>query len=112
MPHYNVNFGDRWAMFSSIVDHFVKGFTSLEEHEDYRKANCPNARPLKKSNQMTFHEALYEVGVRHGPEEMLEVMDEAGIVDPALRRYYVDHIKECREEIDRQGSCDDFPARV
>lgn len=60
MPHYNVKRPDgMWAMFSTVVDDYLKPFTSKEEHEKWRleKYGSLDYRPAEECNMMEYEEA-------------------------------------------------------
>ena len=65
MPHYNVEFDDKWTTFTSIADGFLKPLTSVDEHEKWRNEKYNgDLLPLENSNRMTLQDCALSIVCR------------------------------------------------
>lgn len=73
MPRYNVKNGNKYYVFSSIVDDFVAEFDSFEELQTWRKkeygeANFDDVSSFEEldANKMAYEEAIETIKLQHG----------------------------------------------
>ncbi|HZK71038.1 MAG TPA: hypothetical protein VFD03_05890 [Clostridia bacterium] len=125
MPRYNVNYKNKWACFSSVVDGFVSKFMDGEDYDAWRKCQYGNEYiPIEHSNQMTMKEAVSSIRMHDSHDESVKQLIGCGISQEESEKliydieteYYVPVLKEngkfecqnCGSEVEKgQIVCND-----
>jgi hypothetical protein len=81
MPRYNVNYHDKWACFSSIVDGFVTKFMDEDRYEAWRirKYGMHDYRPAEQCNLMTMKEAVSSIRIYNSHDESIKELISCGL---------------------------------
>jgi len=78
MPRYNVNYNDKLACFSSIVDGFVSEFMNEYDYNGWRNIQRGD-HAVSPRNIMTMKEAVSSIRMHNSHNESVEELVECGI---------------------------------
>jgi hypothetical protein len=78
MTRYNVNHGNKWACFSSIVDGVVTKFMDKSDYEAWRQRQCGD-HTVSSRNIMTMKEAVSSIRIYNNHDESIKELLSIGL---------------------------------
>lgn len=101
----NVKYGDQWAGFSTIVDGFIKGFTSLEEHEAWRQEGAKGRiSKISIMNTLSLREATTMVFLNNDADYTIQELIDVGVSEADAKNLVAEvinlHCKPTKYHID------------
>lgn len=122
MAGYNVEYKDKWAFFSNIIEDFLIEFMNRKDYEEWRTDKYgENLRPIE-CNVRTMEEVAFRLRMNRTSDEAVECLLECGLSEEDSKQIIYDIDTEyycpiqndngtykcpnCREEVDfRQAVC-------
>jgi hypothetical protein len=96
MPRYNVNYKNKWACFSSIVDGFITKFTDKSDYEEWRKSEYRiDYRPVEQCNLKTMEDAVFSIRLNRTHNEAIKHLIECGLEHEESEKLIYDIETEC-----------------
>lgn len=92
MGRCNVNYNEKWAAFSTIVDDFITPFMEKDQYEKWRLEEYGRANyvPVEEAVIITISEAVSSIRLNRSHEESLECLYKAGICENKAEKLLYD----------------------
>ena len=81
MPRSNVEYNNKWACYSHIVDGFVTRFMDKSDYEIWRKRQYGTCdyKPTEECNMITLKEAISSIRIHNNHNETLSYLIDVGL---------------------------------
>lgn len=93
----NVEYNEKWAAFSTIVDDFITSFMEKDQYEKWRLEEYGRANyvPVEEAAIITISEAVNSIRLNGSHEESLKCLCETGICESDAEKLLYDLETKC-----------------